>query len=58
MDVTFYSGGCTLAGTFTAAAEPGRAGPREYRRAVRQPVSPEYLELVTGWVTKRWGARV
>jgi hypothetical protein len=25
---------------------------------VRQPVSPEYLELVTGWVTKRWGARV
>ena len=22
MDVTFYSGGCTLAGTFTAAAEP------------------------------------
>lgn len=38
--------------------DPGSAGPREYRRAVRQPVSPEYLELVTGWVTKRWGARV
>jgi uncharacterized protein len=38
--------------------DPGSAGPREYRRAVRQPVSPEYLELVIGWVTKRWGARV
>jgi len=38
--------------------DPGSAGPRGYRRAVRQPVSPEYLELVTGWVTKRWGARV
>ena len=35
--------------------DPGSAGPREYRRAVRRPVSPEYLELVTGWVTKRWG---
>jgi uncharacterized protein len=38
--------------------DPGSAGPRGYRRAVRQPVSPEYLELVTGWVAKRWGARV
>jgi uncharacterized protein len=38
--------------------DPESAGPRDYRRAVRQPVSAEYLELVTGWVTSRWGARV
>jgi uncharacterized protein len=38
--------------------DPGSAGPRAYRRAVRQPVSPEYLELVTGWVVSHWGARV
>jgi pimeloyl-ACP methyl ester carboxylesterase len=34
--------------------DPESAGPRDYRRAVRQPVSAEYLELVTGWVTRRW----
>jgi uncharacterized protein len=34
--------------------DPQSAGPRDYRRAVRQPVSPEYLELVTGWVARRW----
>jgi hypothetical protein len=34
--------------------DPESAGPRAYRRAVRQPVSLEYLELVTGWVTRRW----
>jgi pimeloyl-ACP methyl ester carboxylesterase len=38
--------------------DPGSAGPRGYQRAVRQPVSPEYLELVTGWVSSHWGARV
>ena len=35
--------------------DPGSAGPRGYRRAVRQPVSPEVLNLITGWVTGRWG---
>jgi uncharacterized protein len=38
--------------------DPGSVGPRGYQRAVRQPVSAEYLELVTGWVTSHWGARV
>ena len=33
------------------------AGPRDYRRAVRQPVNPEYLEIVTGWVASRWAVR-
>lgn len=37
--------------------DPGWAGPRGYRRAVRQPVSPEVLALVTGWVAKHWGPR-
>ena len=37
--------------------DPGWAGPRGYRRAVRQPVSPEVLTLMTGWVANRWGAR-
>jgi len=36
--------------------DPSSAGPRAYRRSVRQPVSPEYLELLTGWVTSHWGA--
>jgi hypothetical protein len=35
--------------------DPGSVGPRGYRRAVRQPVSPEVLNLITGWVTSRWG---
>jgi pimeloyl-ACP methyl ester carboxylesterase len=34
--------------------DPGSAGPRGYRRAVRQPVSPEVLRLITGWVTHHW----
>jgi uncharacterized protein len=34
--------------------DPESAGPRDYRRAVRQPVSAEYLELVAGWVARRW----
>jgi uncharacterized protein len=36
--------------------DPGWTGPRGYRRAVRQPVSPEVLTLVTGWVASHWGA--
>ncbi len=35
--------------------DPGWAGPRGYRRAVRQPVSPELLGLITTWVAERWG---
>ena len=35
--------------------DPGSAGPRSYRRSVRQPVSPEVLALITGWVTRHWG---
>jgi hypothetical protein len=35
--------------------DPGSVGPRGYRRAVRQPVSPEVLGLITGWVTSHWG---
>jgi uncharacterized protein len=34
--------------------DPGSVGPRGYRRAVRQPVSPEVLDLITGWVTRHW----
>src|SRR5215469_5655042 len=30
-------------------------GPRGYKRAVRTPVSPEVLGLVTSWVTRHWG---
>ena len=30
------------------------AGPRAYRRSVRQPVSPELLGLITGWVAGHW----
>ena len=35
--------------------DPGSLGPRGYRRSVRQPVSPEVLDLITGWVTRHWG---
>ena len=35
--------------------DPDSAGPRGYRRAVRQPVSPEVLALITGWVASHWG---
>jgi pimeloyl-ACP methyl ester carboxylesterase len=34
--------------------DPGSAGPRGYRRSVRQPVSPEVLTLITDWVTRHW----
>ncbi len=35
--------------------DPESIGPRGYRRAVRQPVSPEVLRLITEWVLGRWG---
>src|SRR6266567_1443924 len=35
--------------------DPESMGPRGYRRAVRQPVSPEVLRLITEWVSSRWG---
>jgi uncharacterized protein len=35
--------------------DPDWAGPRGYRRAVRQPVSPEVLGLITTWVASHWG---
>jgi pimeloyl-ACP methyl ester carboxylesterase len=34
--------------------DPGSVGPRGYRRAVRQPVSPQVLDLITGWVARHW----
>jgi uncharacterized protein len=37
-------------------SDPGSAGPRAYRRAVRQPVDAEVLGLVTSWVTSHWAA--
>jgi pimeloyl-ACP methyl ester carboxylesterase len=35
--------------------DPDAVGPRGYRRAARQPVSPEVLGLITTWVAKHWG---
>ncbi len=35
--------------------DPESVGPRGYRHAVRQPVSPEVLGLITEWVMSRWG---
>jgi pimeloyl-ACP methyl ester carboxylesterase len=37
--------------------DPGLVGPRGYFREVRQPVSPEVLGLITGWVSCHWGPR-
>lgn len=34
--------------------DPGSAGPRGYRRSVRQPVSPEVLGFITDWVARHW----
>jgi pimeloyl-ACP methyl ester carboxylesterase len=34
--------------------DPDSVGPRGYRRAVRQPVSPEVLDLITAWVGQHW----
>jgi uncharacterized protein len=35
--------------------DPESAGPRRYRRATRQPVSPEVLDLITRWTASHWG---
>jgi uncharacterized protein len=35
--------------------DPDSIGPRGYRRAVRQPVSPEALKIITSWVAGHWG---
>jgi hypothetical protein len=37
--------------------DPDSVGPRGYRRAVRAPVSPEVLGLITAWVQSYWDAR-
>jgi uncharacterized protein len=35
--------------------DPDRKGPFGYRRALRQPVSPEVLSLITTWSQEHWG---
>ena len=35
--------------------DPDCVGPRGYRRAMRQPVSPQVLGLITEWVQRHWG---
>jgi uncharacterized protein len=35
--------------------DPDCVGPRGYRRATRQPVSPQVLDLITAWVQGHWG---
>jgi len=35
--------------------DPGWAGPRGYRRSVRQPVSPAVLAIITRWVASNFG---
>ena len=37
--------------------DPDSVGPPGYRRAVRAPVNPEVLSLVTDWITRHWGTR-
>jgi uncharacterized protein len=37
--------------------DPDSAGPRGYRAAMRQPVGPEVLALITGWVAGHGGHR-
>lgn len=34
--------------------DPEGIEPRGYRRAVRQPISPESLTLITDWITQHW----
>jgi pimeloyl-ACP methyl ester carboxylesterase len=34
--------------------DPGSIGPRGYKRAVREPVSREVLDLITSWVARHW----
>jgi len=36
--------------------DPRWAGPRGYRRSVRQPVSPAVLAIITRWVADHWGS--
>lgn len=36
--------------------DPDRLGPRGYRRAARQPVSAQVLDLITAWVGQHWVA--
>ena len=36
--------------------DPASAGPRAYRRAVREPVDAEVLKLITRWITTHWAA--
>jgi len=35
--------------------DPDSVGPRGYRRATRQPVSPEVLTIITDWIQRHWG---
>jgi len=35
--------------------DPDSVGPRGYRRAVRAPVSPEVLDIMTAWVGRNRG---
>jgi hypothetical protein len=35
--------------------DPDSVGPRSYRKAVRRPVSPELLKIITEWVAAHWG---
>jgi uncharacterized protein len=37
--------------------DPDSIGPRGYRRATRQPVSPEVLDLITGWARRHCNSR-
>lgn len=37
--------------------DPASIGPRGYRRATRQPVSPDVLDLITGWIASNWGVQ-
>lgn len=35
-------------------SDPDGIGPRGYRKAVHQPVSPDVLTLITDWITGHW----
>jgi uncharacterized protein len=37
--------------------DPDSIGPRNYRRAVKAPVSPDVMSIVTTWVTRLWGTQ-
>jgi uncharacterized protein len=36
--------------------DPDSLGPRGYRRAAREPVSADVLDLIAGWADRNWGA--